>query len=381
MKPLKIIHLSGFSIHKPPQHPAKGSDNYFVSSWAGLIARRLKQYKPELDIEIWRAENDFDEKSERDIFSIKGVIWPYKKPLVKNLLTLSMVKRLNILKNYHSIILHYHDLFNVRFVILISLICPEIKLVLSHHGGIPPGNSTVKSLLMRLFYNKQNISHITYLSLRAKIFLESIKQHPPLEFLPVGGDYNQFKPLNKDALRKELGLDPSKIYGIYVGKFYKLKSVELILNSIEMLKSKYNFSVIFVGGSNSPENDLYNEVINSGCPWYNATPWTEMVNFYNAADFYIHPAFHPAFGGLDVSWIEALACNKPVLSPQLAYLDFDNSELGVLINNREEIVEKTELMINTYKTFTKCREVSQKQLDGNTAIMEKLIQIYDKTYC
>ncbi len=380
MKPLKIIHLSGFAYYKPPSHPAKDSDYYFVASWAGLIARRLKNYKPELDIESWRAEDEFDKKTEREIFNIKGVIWPYKKPIIRKLLTIDMVRRLNELKKNYSVILQYHELFNVRFVILFKLFCPGIKVVLSHHGGVPPEENTLKAQLIKTFYNKHRISYITYLSLGTKQFLERIKLHPPLKFLPVGADFDQLKPENKAELRKELGLDPAVIYGIYVGKFYRLKSVDLILEALKELKSKYNFSVIFVGGSNTSENDLYNEVINSGCSYFGVTPWPEMVKYYNAADFYIHPAFHPAFGGLDVSWIEALACNIPVLSPQLSYLDFDPSELGVLINDKSEVIEKTEWMINNYNMFIKCRETAQKHLDGNTAIMEKLIKIYDEIY-
>jgi glycosyltransferase involved in cell wall biosynthesis len=380
MKSLKIIQLSSGKNFIPSKGVYKNSDLYFINTWAGLIARRLKQFKPDLDIETWRTDNVFDTKEEKEIYNIKGVIWPNKRPIISNLLTLAMIKKLNELKKDFLVILHYHDLFNLRFVILIKFFCPGIKVVLSHHGGIPPKNNNIKYTLMKSFYNKRKISYITYLSLGTKKFLESIKLHPPLQFLPVGADFEQFKPMNKISKRKELGLDPEKIYGIYVGSFYRLKSVELILETVDVLKTKHNFSVIFVGGANTTTNDLYNEVINSGCPWYGVISWPEMVKYYNAADFYIHPAFHPSFGGLDVSWIEALACSKPVLSPQLAYLDFDYSELGILVNDKNEIIEKTECMINNYITFTKCREVSQKHLDGNTAIMEKLVKIYEEIY-
>lgn len=381
MKSLKIIHISSFfKGKKPSHHPSIGEDNYFVASWAGLIARRLKKYKPDLDVEIWRTENEIKEKYEKEIFNIKGTIWPYKNPVISTVLTLDMVKKLNVLTKRYFIILHYHDLYNLRFVILIKFFCPGIKLMLSHHGGIPPKKKTLKNFLIKSFYNKSRIDSITYLSIGTKKYLESIKHHPRLSFLPVGADFEHLKPLKKNTLRKELGLDPDMIYGIYVGKFYKLKSVDLILEVFNKLKSKYNFSIIFVGGSNTAENNLYNEVIKSGCPWYGVTPWPEMVKYYNAADFYIHPAFHPSFGGLDVSWIEALACNKPVLSSQLAYLDFNFTELGVIINDRNELNYKTEWMINNYKSFTNCRVVSQKYLDGNTSIMEKLVTIYDEIY-
>jgi glycosyltransferase involved in cell wall biosynthesis len=381
IKPLKIIHLSFFAKgEKPPHHPKIGDDYYFVASWAGLIARRLKKYKPDLDIETWRAENEFNEITEKEVFNIKGIIWPHKKVVVKNLLTLDMIKRLNQIKKNYFVILHYHDLYNLRFVILINIFCPGIKVVLSHHGGVPPKQGTIKDRLIKLFYNKNRINYITYLSTKTRDYIIKIKGHPPIKFLPVGADFNVMVPNDKIEMRKILKLDQDKVYAIYVGKWYKLKNVDLILETYQALKEKYNFSVIFVGGSNDIENDLYEQVVNSGCPYFGVQKWTDMPMFYNAADFYIHPAFNSNFGGLDVSWIEALACNKPVLSPQLAYLDFDFTELGIVVKNKIELIEKTEWMINNYKKFTKCREVSQRQLDGNTAIMEKLVKIYAEIY-
>jgi len=198
--------------------------------------------------------------------------------------------------------------------------------------------------------------------------------------LPVGADFTLFKPSDKRAAKEKLGLEKDTVYGIYVGSFYILKSVDVILEIFHGLKSKFNFSVIFVGGEDNKNNDLYVEVVKSGCLYFGRQEWSNMPDFYNAADFYIHPAFNPAFGGLDVSWIEALECNKPVLSPQLAYLDFDYSELGVLLKYKNEIIEKTEWMINNYNKFSSCREVAQKHLDGNIAIMEKLVKIYDEIY-
>ncbi len=187
-----------------------------------------------------------------------------------------------------------------------------------------------------------------------------------------------FKPKSKSEAKKLFNLDDNKIYGIYVGKFYPLKSVDLILKAYYELKDKYNFSIILVGGDNDEENNLYNEVKESGCPYFGFQKYTDMPLFFNAADFYIHPAFNPKFGGLDVSWMEALACNIPVLSPQLAYLDFDYFDLGICLSKPEELIEKIELMINNLNRFNRCREVAKIHLDANSSIMERLITVYNK---
>jgi len=375
LKPAKYIFLSFSSKGKNLRHYSLDSDGFFVGSWAGLIARRLKIYKPELDISIWRIEPLVKRPFRKRIFNLDGIIWPTRLVILKNVFSLGMYFTILKLSIKNDIILHYHSLFD-RFILIRFFLPSNVKIVLSHHGGIPPGNKSLKDLFFRKMY--KHASAITYLSSSVKAYLLNV--NVPAEkifFLPVGADFNNFKPNDKQIARTRLNLRPDTVYGIYVGAFYKLKSVDIILDIYNKLKNKYNFSVIFVGGENKKGNDMYQEVINSGCPYFGRQKWTDMQQFYNAADFYIHPAFHPQFGGLDSTWIEALACNIPVLSPQLGYLDFDNSELGLLVKDPEDAVKKTEYMIKNHMNYKKCREIAIQHLDANKSIMHKLMLIYN----
>jgi glycosyltransferase involved in cell wall biosynthesis len=374
LKPPKFIFLSSSSKGKNLEYYDLNSDGFFVGSWAGLFARRLKAFNPELDISIWIMEPVVDRALRKKVFNLDGIIWPYRGVLIKNVFSFSMLLSIIKLSFKYNIILHYHSLFD-RFILIRYFLPRNVKIVLSHHGGVPPLKCTLKDLFFRITFRKA--SAITYLSSSARDYLRRIKIHEnKIHFLPVGADFHIFRPSDKNAARKKLGLDPGTIYGIYVGAFYRLKSVDIILDIFNQLKAKYNFKVIFVGGEENKGNDLYKEVRDSGCPYFGRQVWTDMPDFYNAADFYIHPAFNPQFGGLDVTWIEALACNIPILSPQLKYLDFDYSELGAAIDSPKEAIEKTEFMIKNHMNFKNCRELAKCHLDANTAIMKKLTAIY-----
>lgn len=371
---LKIIFLSASSQGKNLKHYDLNDDNFFVGSWSGLFARRLKKYRPGLDISVWRVEPVVNKPFSKKIFDLDGIIWPHNCMLIKNVLSVAMYLKILKLSYRYRLIVHYHSLFD-RFILIRFLLPPNVKIVLSHHGGVPPVKGSLKDLMFRLTY--RYASGITYLSSQVREYLQTIKvPERKIHFLPVGADFDIFRPADKDEARKKLGLDPDKIYAIYVGSFYKLKSVDIILNIYHTLKDKYNFSVIFVGGEDDVANDLYNDVRDSGCPYYGRQHYKDMPQFYHSANFYIHPAFDTRFGGLDVSWIEALACNIPVLSSQLNYLDFDYSEMGIAIDNESDSLSQAEAMIWRFRDFNKCRTSARQYLDSNDAILHKLLSVY-----
>jgi len=134
LRPLKYIFLSPSSKGKNLKYYDLNNDFIFVGSWAGLLARRLKKYKPELDISIWIMEPFVNRPLPKKVFDLDGIIWPYKNVLIKNILSFSMYLMILRLSLRNNIILHYHSLFD-RFILLKYFLPGNVKIVLSHHGG------------------------------------------------------------------------------------------------------------------------------------------------------------------------------------------------------------------------------------------------------
>jgi glycosyltransferase involved in cell wall biosynthesis len=374
-KPIKVIIVEPFNPFTSEYHAKPDEDLFYVASWGGLWARKLKNRYPGIDLELWSPESVFNEITYRKAFDVDCIFFPAKHFIVPRIITLTMLKRLRQYAKDYKLVIHINCIFQWRYNILMPLLFPDAKFILSHHGGVFPNGQSLKQYLKRkmLQFSYKNIDSITYLRKNTKSIIRHSNQKINLTFVPVGANFDYFKPLDKFECRKQLNLPLDKVFAVYVGAFYRLKGVDHILYLYSKLKHK-NLEMMLVGGNKNHE--LYHEVVKSGCRHWGYVNHDLLRIILSAADFYIHPAFNKNFGGMDVSWMEALACNRPVLTPQFKDLNFDYSDLGILLDREDNLFQKTEEMMQSYHKFTNCRESAIKHLDGNTAIIDKLYGIY-----
>lgn len=373
MKPIKIIDIERTARQRPSNYPLKNSDSYYLASWGGLFTKRLKKKYQDLDIEVWKAEPDFKKIYQRKANDVDCRVFPYTFHLY-SVVTLSMLITLYKLQKKYQLVMYRSTLFDWKFVIMTSILIPKAKIIVSHHGNRIPEVTSLKMKIIKklLEFSFSRVTTATYLRGEIKNWINGLNNSPKTVFLPVGADFSAFSPLNKEQCRKELGLSHEKTYAVYVGSCYRLKGVDIILELLREFKNT-NFDVLFVGVKEGDE--LFDAMKQSQCKYWGYVGWDLLCKIYSAADFYIHPAFHYQFGGLDVSIMESLACGTPVLSPQLLEFDFDYSELGIAVKDKEEFRSKFIEMLSKYDSFTQCRFIAQKYLDGNGSIIDKLYQV------
>jgi len=285
-----------------------------------------------------------------------------------------MLKRLLKHRKKYRLVLHKNTIFDWKFNLIMPVLLPDAGIIISHHGGVLPRGKSFKAHIKKklLGWSFRKIHTSTYLRNAVKEGIEAASKHTRLVFLPVGANFDHFKPLDKSECRKKINLPSDKVLGVYVGKFYRLKGVDYIIDAYRHFR-KQNFNVIFADGSKNDE--LYPKIVESGCPFWGHVDHDLLREIYSAADFYIHPAFHPDFGGFDVILIESFASKRPVISPQLKELYFDHSELGLLTESEDDIIPITAQVIEEFGRFSNCREAAVQHLDGNT-IIDKLYHIY-----
>ena len=180
-----------------------------------------------------------------------------------------------------------------------------------------------------------------------------------VEMQSGGKDFSQFRVKDMSSCRLRLGIPEDKFVILYVGKFTKLKGLDLLLQSFKILKEKYSLYLLAVGGTDKDE--LYNEINSLPANESKIMTYTHydlMPDIINSANIYAnylrgHDMF---FAGISSSLVESLSCNKPALSRNLVHYQGDSNKLGIIPSNEGSYTADLEKLIKRYSKFDNLRE-------------------------
>jgi D-inositol-3-phosphate glycosyltransferase len=136
--------------------------------------------------------------------------------------------------------------------------------------------------------------------------------------VPCGVDLNLFRPIEKKAARKSLGLPPDETILLYVGRFDPLKGLSRLLEALGFLRHYPRLRLLIIGGDGdvSPESRYLRQIavklgIFDRIVFAGSIEQVHLPSYYGAADVLVIPSFYESFG---LVGLEALACGRPVIS-------------------------------------------------------------------
>ncbi|MGI0011581.1 MAG: glycosyltransferase, partial [Nitrosopumilaceae archaeon] len=158
----------------------------------------------------------------------------------------------------------------------------------------------------------------------ARYVIEMGAKDEKVEYFPLGINFLDFKPLNKDQeLAKDLGIRPEDTVIVFIGTVYDFAGLDNIIIKFEVLKSKIkNIKFLIVGGG--PDFDrirslvtrinLQSEIILTGFK-----PQKDLPKYLSLADICVNPFLvnYVTNRILPSKILEYFACGKPVLSTPL----------------------------------------------------------------
>jgi D-inositol-3-phosphate glycosyltransferase len=157
--------------------------------------------------------------------------------------------------------------------------------------------------------------------------------------VPCGVNLDLFRPMDKAAARRRLGLNPEGSVILYVGRFDPLKGINRLFSAMTHLKHRKNLHLVVVGGDGdqSPEFQRLQRV-SSDLKILEAVTFVGRVHqeslppYYSAADILVVPSYYESFG---LVGLESLACGTPVVSTRVGVLEdiLKQNNIGHLVEN------------------------------------------------
>lgn len=134
--------------------------------------------------------------------------------------------------------------------------------------------------------------------------------------VPCGVDLELFRPLDREEVRRGLGLEGSPIV-LFVGRLDKLKGIERLVEAFGMIANPH-CCLIVIGGDDYSKTILARLQtlaahlgIADRVKFIGAVPQRELPRYYAAADVVAVPSYSETFG---LVALEAIACGTPVVS-------------------------------------------------------------------
>lgn len=150
--------------------------------------------------------------------------------------------------------------------------------------------------------------------------------HEKIGLVPCGVNPDVFRPVQRDLARKELGIDHSASFVLYVGRFAPIKGIDRLMHAVAYHRIyKRDLKLMLVGGD-GPDSDtsaalrhqaqrlgILDSVIFEG-----RVPHEDLPVYYSAANALIVPSYYESFG---LAALESLACGTPVVATKVGAID------------------------------------------------------------
>lgn len=367
----KIIILTfNYEPSNFPKEPDENNRFYtygFGSKLGKIICDHLQGY----EVEVWRLDSYCKGKiHEKRLGDITYRVFHSK--LLGKFLHLSgsyfkAMKNAEVKYDPVFIIVHTHNWHTYQILMTLK----NAKIITTHHGEWSPffvyeNSSGLRKLkaLIDMFIEKLLFKKIGFFLVtdhRQISYIKKSVKNPIWMMFSGGLDVNLFKPYPRSKARMELGLEENRRYILYVGKLYKYKQVDKLIEIWKDIKLKMPEVELLIAG-NEPANrwgeEYHDLAVKSGVKLFGRVPNTELYKFYSASDVYVLLALREDFfGGTGIAPLESLACNTPVVSYSMRnYLGDNLHELGECPSTIQEYKDAIIKVLNKPDNYKNMRE-------------------------
>ena len=163
-----------------------------------------------------------------------------------------------------------------------------------------------------------------------------------LHVVPGGVDVSLFRPRDRAAARRAVGIAEAERVVLFVGRLEPFKGPDLLVRALGEMRDVSNVRLVLVGGSKEEGSAEWLERIaadvgvTAHMRWQPAIQQVDLPDFYSAADICAVPSYHESFG---LAALEAMACGTPVVATDVGALSslVLDGETGSLVPSHDPL--------------------------------------------
>jgi glycosyltransferase involved in cell wall biosynthesis len=270
-------------------------------------------------------------------------------------------------------VIHVHGFSAAAIGRILKLIFKK-RIVMSSHSIYNIKTGPVFSRFARFVLS--GYDKILALSRQSKLELSNIGiKKSKINVYTYWVNQDIFKPLDKKDCKKILGWE-GRFVVLFVGRFLKIKGMELLMN----VSKKMDGEILFAFIGDGPERKLVESQASSSknIAYVGSVPNNELNKYYNASDVFCIPSLYEEGFGRVI--LEALTCGVPVVGTKLGGIqEAVDDSVGILVEPEEKRIQDAieYLFKNPQKLElmkSKCREYAKKRFS------EKNIKVIEKSY-
>lgn len=384
-----IVICYNYEPEQFPKEPDEEND-FYTYGFGGNVGRNFKKYlSNNYEIEVWRLDGYVKNFYEKSFLGIKFRVFPSFH--INNVSDFSLrflreLRKETKKSNPILFVIHTHHWLAYEIAFLFR----KCRILTTHHGDWSPlfkikfmkGLRKIKAY-MDIFFEKRTFKHIDCILTIDNRQIKYLKQiNPGIKCLiwSRGIDFNSMKPIPKLEARKILGWDSDKKYIFYVGKLYKYKQVDILINIWKEIKqTRPEVELVLAGNAvHDPWEEFYDLAVESGALLLGRILNKELYKYYSAADVYVLMALREDyFGGPGIAAIESLACNTPVISYALRnYLGDNIEDIGEVPQTIEETKNAILRVLDNPEIYKNMRDSAEKYY-STEAMVKRVENVFD----
>lgn len=274
-------------------------------------------------------------------------------------------------------LIHAHGMFNPPAGLVAKLLSQKLNIpyvVTCHGSDINLLMENAKELYIDVLGNADKVIFVSNALLNKAKSLSYSGTNAVV--IPNGIDPKIFKPLDKEKIKKELGLN-KKVVG-FVGGLKKIKRADKLPEIFEYISSKKDVEFLVVGDGELRENvEKEFQKRNLKVKFVGRVSQDKVPYYMNAMDVMILPSRNEGFGAVI---IEAQGCGIPVVGSSNGGIPEAIGDGGIVVEEGENFEKRfAEAVINFLENPIDSNYIREKALEYSWEnIVKKEVKVYEE---